>query len=226
MLAVPCPRRADVDRATDGGRGWTTIFAGFAGAAGPCPRRGAAQALVQAARDSAGPEAEGMRWGEVGFQLGRWGLRWRRGGSLRLCRRAGGATVAWADGQPLPFWPAVKQVRALFCAGIGMDGQIVLTLPLPAGMPPLPIPSARGGGLLPAAPAPSRWSSTARKAASPSPDPPEGRQFNGHGAFSADGARLYTSGWWLRPARAAGCLGRRRRLSARRRMADERPWPA
>ena len=103
--------------------------------------------------------------------------------------------LTWADAGSPAFLAAAKQGQGFVLCGIGRDGQIVFTLPLPARGH-----AAAAHPIRPEAVAFARRPGTfalvidcAQGGIAHRLTPPEGRQFNGHGAFSADGARLYTS---------------------------------
>lgn len=101
----------------------------------------------------------------------------------------------WADaGNPM-YLAAAKQGERYFLHGLGQAGDSVFALLLPARghaaaahpSQPLAVAFARRPGTFAVVINCATGKETARFA------PPEGRQFNGHGAFSADGGVLYTS---------------------------------
>jgi hypothetical protein len=105
---------------------------------------------------------------------------------------------------PRPTWAEVGSPAFLAAARAGQDyvlhgltetGDSLFSLPCPpAATPPPPTRPGPRPWPLPAAPAPSRWSSTALRGTTAARlTPPEGRQFNGHGVFAGDGALLMTS---------------------------------
>lgn len=103
--------------------------------------------------------------------------------------------LSWADAGNPAFLAAAKQGEGFVLCGLSADGQAVFTIPLPARGHAAAAHPAR-----PEAVAFARRPGTfalvidcARGDIAHRLTPPEGRQFNGHGAFSADGARLFTS---------------------------------
>lgn len=101
----------------------------------------------------------------------------------------------WADAGSPAFLAAARQGQGFVLCGLSPDGQAVFSIPLPARGHAAAAHPAR-----PEAVAFARRPGTfalvidcARGMPAHRLTPPEGRQFNGHGAFSADGARLYTS---------------------------------
>lgn len=103
--------------------------------------------------------------------------------------------LGWADAGSPAFLAAGKQGQGFVLCGLSPDGQAVFTIPLPARGH-----AAAAHPIRPEAVAFARRPGTfalvidcARGATVHRLTPPEGRQFNGHGAFSTDGTRLYTS---------------------------------
>lgn len=101
----------------------------------------------------------------------------------------------WADVGSPAFLAAAKAGDDYRLIGLAATGEAVFSLPLPARghaatahpQRPLAVAFARRPGTYALVIDCARGEVAARLT------PPEGRQFNGHGAFSADGALLYTS---------------------------------
>ena len=119
----------------------------------------------------------------------------RRGFLAAMAAALAVPRLSWADAGSPAFLAAAKQGEGFVLCGLGPDGGIVFTIPLPARGH-----AAAAHPLRPEAVAFARRPGTfalvidcAQGRLAHRLTPPEGRQFNGHGAFSADGARLYTS---------------------------------
>ena len=101
----------------------------------------------------------------------------------------------WADAGSPAYLAAAKQGEGYFLHGLTASGQSLFALPLPsrghaaAAHPSLPLAVAfsRRPGTFAVVIDCANGTQTARLT------PPSGRQFNGHGVFSADGSVLYTS---------------------------------
>lgn len=101
----------------------------------------------------------------------------------------------WADAGSPAYLAAAKQGEGYFLHGLTEAGQSLFALPLPsrghaaAAHPsrPLAVAFSRRPGTFAVVIDCANGTETARLT------PPSGRQFNGHGVFSADGAVLYTS---------------------------------
>lgn len=101
----------------------------------------------------------------------------------------------WADAGSPAYLAAAKQGDFYFLRGLTETGDSLFSLPLPsrghaaAAHPtkPLAVAFARRPGTFAVVIDCAMGAETARMT------PPEGRQFNGHGVFSADGSILYTS---------------------------------
>lgn len=102
---------------------------------------------------------------------------------------------SWADVGAPAFLAAAKAGEGYFLHGLSATGDSLFSLPLPARghaaaahpSRPLAVAFARRPGTFAVVIDCRTGEVTARLT------PPEGRQFNGHGVFSADGALLYTS---------------------------------
>lgn len=102
---------------------------------------------------------------------------------------------SWADVGAPAFLAAAKAGEGYFLHGLSATGDSLFSLPLPARghaaaahpSRPLAVAFARRPGAFAVVIDCRTGEVTARLT------PPEGRQFNGHGVFSADGALLYTS---------------------------------
>lgn len=102
---------------------------------------------------------------------------------------------SWADVGAPAFLAAAKAGEGYFLHGLSATGGSLFSLPLPARghaaaahpSRPLAVAFARRPGTFAVVIDCRTGEVTARLT------PPEGRQFNGHGVFSADGALLYTS---------------------------------
>ncbi len=102
---------------------------------------------------------------------------------------------SWADAGSPAFLAAAKAGEGYFLHGLTEGGESLFSLPLPsrghaaAAHPirPLAVAFARRPGTFAVVIDCAKGVPVARLT------PPEGRQFNGHGVFSADGAVLYTS---------------------------------
>jgi uncharacterized protein len=103
--------------------------------------------------------------------------------------------MTWADVGSPAYLAAAKVGDRYMLAGLGLGGEQLFTLPLPARghaaaahpSQPLAVAFARRPGTFALVIDCGTGAVIARLT------PPEGRQFNGHGAFSRDGAVLYTS---------------------------------
>ena len=103
--------------------------------------------------------------------------------------------LSWADAGNPAFLAAAKHGDGFILCGLAPDGQIVFRIPLPARghaaaahpIRPEAVGFARRPGTF------ALVIDCARGQIAHRLTPPEGRQFNGHGAFSADGAWLFTS---------------------------------
>ena len=103
--------------------------------------------------------------------------------------------LSWANAGSPAFLAAAKQGDGFVLCGLAPDGQIVFRIPLPARghaaaahpIRPEAVGFARRPGTF------ALVIDCARGQIAHRLTPPEGRQFNGHGAFSADGAWLFTS---------------------------------
>ena len=119
----------------------------------------------------------------------------RRGFIATLAAALTVPRLTWADAGSPGFLAAAKQGADFVLYGLGTDGATRFSIPLPARGH-----AAAAHPTRPEAVAFARRPGTfalvidcARGTLAHRLTPPEGRQFNGHGAFSADGARLYTS---------------------------------
>ncbi|HBD89994.1 MAG: twin-arginine translocation pathway signal [Rhodobacteraceae bacterium GWE1_64_9] len=120
----------------------------------------------------------------------------RRGFLASLIASATLPALSWADAGSPAFLAAAKDVTGAFLLhGLSANGEPLFALPLPArghaatAHPTRPeaVAFARRPGTFALVIDCARGQPIARLT------PPEGRQFNGHGTFSADGATLYTS---------------------------------
>ena len=102
---------------------------------------------------------------------------------------------SWADAGSPAFLAAAKVDEGYRLFGLAATGEALFSLPLPArGHAATAHPQRPLAVAFPRGPAPYALVIDCPKGArAPRLTPPEGRQFNGHGAFSADGAVLYTS---------------------------------
>ncbi len=119
----------------------------------------------------------------------------RRGFIAALAATLAVPRLTWADAGSPGFLAAAKQTGGFVLYGLGADGAAVFSIPLPgrghaaAAHPirPEAVAFARRPGSF------ALVIDCARAHVAHRLTPPEGRQFNGHGAFSADGALLFTS---------------------------------
>ncbi|WP_374427673.1 DUF1513 domain-containing protein [Paracoccus sp. (in: a-proteobacteria)] len=119
----------------------------------------------------------------------------RRGFIATLAAALTVPRLSWADAGDPAFLAAARQGEDFVLYGLGADGAARFHVPLPArghaaaAHPTRPeaVAFARRPGTF------ALFIDCARGGIAHRLSPPEGRQFNGHGAFSADGARLYTS---------------------------------
>lgn len=118
-----------------------------------------------------------------------------RGLMASLTARRAVPPLSWGDAGSPAFVAAAKQGGEYVLYGLGAAGEAVFTIPLPARGH-----AAAAHPLRPEAVAFARRPGTfalvidcARGKVAHRLTPPEGRQFNGHGVFSADAAVLYTS---------------------------------
>lgn len=101
----------------------------------------------------------------------------------------------WADAGSPSYLAAAKQGEGYFLHGLSETGDSLFALPLPSRghaaaahpLRPLAVAFARRPGTFAVVIDCANGVETARLT------PPDGRQFNGHGVFSGDGAKLYTS---------------------------------
>ena len=119
----------------------------------------------------------------------------RRGFIASLAVALTAPRLSWADAGSPAFLAAAKQDKGFVLCGLDPRGAAVFTIPLPARGH-----AAAAHPTRPEAVAFARRPGTfalvidcAQGNVAHRLTPPEGRQFNGHGAFSVDGDRLYTS---------------------------------
>ena len=119
----------------------------------------------------------------------------RRGFLVSLAAALTVPRLTWADAGSPAFLAAAKRGQDFVLCGLGADGRMIFSIPLPARghaaaahpIRPESVAFARRPGTF------ALVIDCAQGAVAHRLTPPEGRQFNGHGAFSADGALLYTS---------------------------------